>query len=357
MAQMLEQAHSEHEVPSATVTTGKPSTRRAPGSQAGSIAEAPGARLDVLGGLLARCVAGRAAVRAQQILVARDAVPAPLDAGELTTRIARCIGIWETNRGKNDPAPRESALDTVAGVHASMATIEQATMPYAIGAIKKYKALRDVATPALTIRELNAAEARCVAVVALLAAVKAAAGAGTTPDDYITSATATIAATGLSDGDVRTMFAAVRLKATIDAAHVAVGDKAKKTTPQAQAAAIPEADRLGLGVASLTSYIRKPANWGENRAAWQRKAVLAMPGDVGARIEAVAVSYGGAALATPVIRSRVDAQLAKTPAPSEQEVVTHVGQANNPGEAGYGANVWATYRRLYPAAPAATPPS
>ena len=38
---------------------------------------------------------------------------------------------------KEQPAPRESALDTVAGVHASMATIEQATMPYAITALKQ----------------------------------------------------------------------------------------------------------------------------------------------------------------------------------------------------------------------------
>ena len=53
---------------------------------------------------------------------------------DLITRIARCIGIYETNRGGDEPAPKESALDTVSGVHASMATIEQATMPYAVDA-------------------------------------------------------------------------------------------------------------------------------------------------------------------------------------------------------------------------------
>jgi hypothetical protein len=42
-----------------------------------------------------------------------------------------------------------------------MATIEQATMPYAITALKKHKSLRDKATPPLTMAELNNAEARC----------------------------------------------------------------------------------------------------------------------------------------------------------------------------------------------------
>jgi hypothetical protein len=92
-------------------------------------------------------------------------------ADELTARLARCIGIWETNRGKDNPDPKESSLDTVAGVHASMATIEQATMPYAITALKKHKSLRDKATPPLTMAELNNAEARCNAVSTLLKSV------------------------------------------------------------------------------------------------------------------------------------------------------------------------------------------
>jgi hypothetical protein len=69
-------------------------------------------------------------------------------ATELTSRIARCIGIRETNRGKNDPAPKESSLDTVSGVRASMATIEQATMPYAIDAIRTHTKLRGLVDPA-----------------------------------------------------------------------------------------------------------------------------------------------------------------------------------------------------------------
>src|SRR5438067_352922 len=290
----------------------------------------------------------------------------------LTARIARCVGIWETNRGGTDPAPRESALDTVAGVHASMATIEQATMTYAITQLKSHKDLRDLATPPLTMAELNAAEARCIAVVTLLGLVAAASAAGQTHAAFITANAAAITASGLSNADVQTMFSAVTLKSTLDTAHTNVdsaGTTAKATaaaagkTPKKQAseekkakakalkdeiAAIPAADRLGLGKGSLKAYINKPANWGENRAGWQRKAVNAMAGDVGRRIESIAISRGGTALAIPAIRSRVDAQFARKPVPSTEQIVKTVAQQNNPGEANYGQHVWEIYQRLYP---------
>jgi hypothetical protein len=73
-----------------------------------------------------------------------------------------------------------------------------------------------------------------------------------------------------------------------------------------------------------------------------------MPDQVGARIEAVAVSDGGQALAIPAIRSRVDAELAKAPTPSTEDIVKVVAQKNNPNEADYGLHVWQTYQRLYP---------
>ena len=50
--------------------------------------------------------------------------------------------MWETNRGGDAPNPQESSLDTVAGVKASMATIEQATMPYALDALRRHVSLR-----------------------------------------------------------------------------------------------------------------------------------------------------------------------------------------------------------------------
>jgi hypothetical protein len=297
------------------------------------------------------------------------ALPTP---EELTTRIALCIGIWETARGQNAPAPRESSLHTVAGVRASMATTEQATMPYAITAFRRHPALRDLATPPLTVAELNDAEARVLAVSALLTLVGNASANGQTPDDFIAASAAPIAATGLDSDDVRTMFSAVTLRATLDqaltdmnTAEQAARDQAvvdgKSTKEQAAAAktarqtalttaigAIPAADRLGLGEGSLKTYINKPRTWGENRAGWQRKAVNAMPGDVGARIEAVAVSDNGTALAIPVTRTRVDAELARTPVPSLEDIVRNVAQRNNPNEPAYGTHVWETYQRLYP---------
>jgi hypothetical protein len=311
----------------------------------------------------------------QSALLNGDDVTAPAaqpDVGELTTRIARCIGIWETNRGGDNPAPKESSLDTVAGVHASMATIEQATMPYAITVLKRNKALRDKANPPLTMKELTATETCVSAVVTLLSSVANASAQSTNPDNFIAAKSTLITATNLSNDDVKTMFRAVTLKGTLDKAHAdmeAAGQAAAQKAIQenktkkeqesavmtarrdalkASLAAIPAQDRLGLGEGSLRAYITKPRNWGENKAGWQRKAVAGMPDQVGARIEAVAVSDSGQALAIPTIRSRVDAELAKAPVPSTENIVKVVAQKNNPNEADYGLHVWQTYQRLYP---------
>lgn len=294
----------------------------------------------------------------------------PPSAEELTSRLARCIGIWETNRGRDNPAPRESTLETVAGVHASMATIEQATMPYAITVLRRHRALRGRARPPLTLTELDAANARVSAVATLLKAVTAASIHGTAPDDFIAGNRPAITATGLNDDDVRTMFRAETLEGTlrqaraaVDAAGRAAVDRAaaERRTSREQATAAQAArhaslaaslsaipDRLGLDEGSLRAYVNKPKNWGEHRAGWQRRAVAAMPHDIGQRIEAVAVSDNGTALAIPTIRSRVDAELNSVPQPSTEDIVRTVAQQNNPHEADYGRHVWQTYLRLYP---------
>lgn len=293
-------------------------------------------------------------------------------AEELTLRIARCIGVWETNRGRDYPLPRESTLDTVAGVHASMATIEQATMPYAITVLRRHKALRDRARPSLTLKELNAAGARVTAVAGLLALVATAWGPGIAPDPFVAAHRRDITATGLADDDVRTMFRAEALRAALgrvrkeaEVAGQAAADKAARENRSAKEqeasalaarracltaslAALSAADRLGLGEASLRAYAERPALWGENRAGWQRRAVAAMPDDVGRRIEAVAVSENGTALVIPTVRGRVIAQLATSPAPATETVVRAVAQQNNPHEPEYGLHVWQTYQRLYP---------
>jgi hypothetical protein len=226
-------------------------------------------------------------------------------------------------------------------------------MPYAISALKADKALRDSASPPLTLKELDDAEKRCTAVVQLLKSVAGAASGGVGPDAYLKVNAKLVASTGLSDSDVATMFRAVKLRATIAAAHgrVVAGTGTKKSARQRareEAALVPVGDRMGLDVSSLASYIQEPANWGENRAAWQRKAVNLMAGSVGDRIETVAESDGGAGLALSVIQERVLQQMAKVPPPTVDQIVSIVAQMNNPGEKNYGANVLAIYRRLYP---------
>ena len=286
------------------------------------------------------------------------ATPAPAtlpSAEELTTRISTAIGVYETNRSGNEPNAVESTLETSAGVSASMATIEQATVAYALTTLKKFESLRKKASPELTLKELNDAEARCIAVSKLLDGVTAAAKAGTSADDYIKAGASVITPTGLSEDDVRTMFQAVALKALVASARADV-NAGKKTAAEA-AAAIPEDARAGIGVKSLTSYIAKASNWGEHEAAWQRLAVQQMPGDVGARIEAVAESDGGTALAGPVTRSRVDVQLAKDPKPVEEALVKAVAEQNNPNEKGYGDKVWTIYQRLAAAPPPVSGPA
>ena len=269
-----------------------------------------------------------------------------IEAEELATRIARCIGIWETNRGGDQPRPRQSELNTVAGLPASMATVEQATMPYAVTALRKFAELRNETNPALTLADVNAADARCAAVVALLNAVTTAANAGQAADAFAAQNGPAIAATGLGAADIGAMFGGAALKKKIDVLAPDVKSGAK-TVAQAIATLAP-AERMGIGEGSLRTYINRPNTWGENRAAWQRKAVSAPPGTVGARIEALAITQGGTALLMPTVRVRVAAQIALTPRPSDQTIVTTVAQQNNPNEANYGNNVWATYKRIFP---------
>jgi hypothetical protein len=149
------------------------------------------------------------------------------------------------------------------------------------------------------------------------------------------------------------MFQAVTLKATIDAAHVKLA--AGKTVKDA-IAGIPTSDRLGVGEASLSAHIKDPKKWGEHRAAWQRLAVEKMPGDVGNRVRAVAEADKGTALAMPVLKARVDAELAKNSTPDEQHIVTAAGRQNNPGESKYGESIWTTYQRPFPPATASPGP-
>ena len=165
-----------------------------------------------------RCQLSVARQQAQPPAAAPAAVPLP-SAEELTRRLVQAIGVWETNRGGTAPRPRESELQTVAGVRASMATVEQATMPYLVTALGQHSELRALATPPLTADEVTAAQTRINAVDALLRSVGASARAGTTADNFIQANAAQITAAGLSNDNVRTMFRAVALQATVTEAH------------------------------------------------------------------------------------------------------------------------------------------
>jgi hypothetical protein len=253
-----------------------------------------------------------------------------------------------------------------------MATIELATMPYAITVLRRHKHLRDRARPPLILQELNTADARCTAVAALLTAVTDAWRRGTTPDDFLAANQPAVTTTGLADDDVRTMFRAEALRLALsrtrlaaEAAGQAAADKAaqENRSPKDQSTAartarcrslaasltaLPAFDRLGLRESSLRAYLTRESLWGEHRAGWQRRAVAALPDEVGRRIEAVAVSDKGTALALPTIRSRTEAHLTKTPTADTEAIVRAVAQRNNPHEPDYGLHVWQTYQRLYP---------
>src|SRR5205814_2208969 len=85
-----------------------------------------------------------------------------------------------------------------------------------------------------TMKELNDAEARCSAVVTLLTSVASASANAQAPDDFIKDNTAAITATGLSNADVKTMFSAVTLKATLATARTDI--KTAEATAKKQAA-------------------------------------------------------------------------------------------------------------------------
>lgn len=207
-------------------------------------------------------------------------------------------------------------------------------MEHAADHLRKYKELWNKATPPLTKAELDAANERCRAVNTLLRLVDK---STKQPDDFIKDHAQALSDTGLSNDDVKMMFRAVALKATIT--RLRAHGKGSAT--------IPTAERLGLGEGSLKAYIRRPSTWGEHRAAWQRKAVMNMPNNLAARIEQVVESNGGTALSMPVITEWVNQERAKKPMPSIEALVKAVAKKNNPHEQGYAEDVWKIYVRLY----------
>jgi len=268
------------------------------------------------------------------------------DVNTLAERIVFAIGVWETNRGGDAPAPTESSLDTAAGVKASMKSAVQATMIFAVDLINRFPALREKADPPLTKAELKEAIARCKAVDTLHAAVRKAVEKGTDVTAFLSAESGLLTPTGLSEAHVHTMFAAAELKEEIDEKRPEYMKADKKGRKKIRAE-MTDADELGIDDGSLKAYIETPAKWGEHKAAWHRVAVNAMPDDVGARIESVALADEGTALAQPEYTRLVKAAVAANPKATEEEIVTSVAQRNNSREAQYGTHVWETYKRLY----------
>lgn len=272
----------------------------------------------------------------------------------LTDKIARAIAIYETNRGGNAPIARESSLDTTAGVKASVRSVSQATVPWIIDALERFPQLRQNASQAVTPQEIAAARQRMTATDGLLRSVD---NAGRLNAEQFSRANAAqLQAAGMTQADVQRMMEGRDLRARIQAANARV-----QRLPRAQreaairreSAAIPENQRAGIGAGSLNSYIRNPANWGENRAAWERLSLERMQGGVGNRVLETATHNDGLSMMSAVMGSQVAAQQRRTPGNTAAIVRGVAAQHNR--DAAYPAGVLETYNRLYPAQRGATP--
>lgn len=282
--------------------------------------------------------------------------PAQVDPPAVTTSLIEAIRVRENLPNQ----VTESQLSTVAGIHASMATIEQATIGYTLDALKNHITLRlftvsdnPLLSYPIYLPDVEQGITRATNTRTLLIAVEGAVNVGQTFDSFLTNNFTLISSTGLSAENVRTMFRAVPLKAQIDAAHERFASGA--STLAQEVAAIPEADRLGLAAGSLQSYIRTPSLWGENRAAWERLAVRTLPNNLGYQFEARATYGSGRNMAYEVYKSRVQHAFAVAGCTGEgnlclnaqeADIVRSVGQTNNPNFPGYGQQVLTIYCRM-----------
>jgi hypothetical protein len=291
-----------------------------------------------------------------------------VDASRITYNLVRAIGVYETNRASDllIVKPRQSDLRTVAGVRANLATYEQATIPYVIDALLGDPALRrntDADDPLrhepIEPAELRRARARVQNVDKLVDAVYAAYKAnpvtsGAPVETFIAANAGLIASTGLSQANVRTMFASAELRATVFAAIDRI--EARTSTIQAELAKIPVDKRLGLPDGSLRGYLKRKTNWGEHKAAWKRLAVQRFPDSLGQRIEAFGNPDDPLALASSVVLKRVLSALNGVRCASstalcdqltEREIIIKVATRNNPKEKGYAQGVLKIYCKFF----------
>ena len=263
----------------------------------------------------------------------------------LTDRIANCVGVWETNRGGDAPNLTESSFDTVAGVKASMATVEQATKPYALDALRRNASLRKLARRAPpSRRSTTRSPARRRSNPA--DGVKTAADAGTTADDFIKAQQATIIPTGSSTTTPPPCSAPSTLKNTIDTKHGETGGK-KQEDPKQAAGEIPRptasawapvADLLHPRPEEVGRESRRLAAPRGRPDARRRRHPHQRRRDVLRRHRARRPRH-------PRPRGRRTGH--KGPEPHRGSAGQRRAAKNNPNETGYGDNIWATYQRLY----------
>lgn len=303
-------------------------------------------------------------------------IPAVVDHEVITQQLLEAIRVRENRPNQLT----ESELTTVAGIPASMATFEQATIGYTLDALRDYSAFRGFGTGdpndtltawPLYMSDINQGYQRVNATRDLLTAVNNAVAAGLyTPEEFIGHNTSLFVSTGLSVEDVRTMYRAVPLRAQVADAHARVVAASSNENVQVQladqeVAQIPVADRLGIRAVDLRRYIVEGNIWAENNRAWERKAVRTLPNNLGYKFEARAVYGGGRYMAQLVIQSRVQNRIAQAGCGGpgtlclsidEATVVRYVAAANHAGVAGanspagvaYGAQVLTIYcRQVY----------
>jgi hypothetical protein len=288
---------------------------------------------------------------------------------EIGANLIDAIGVVETNPNGLIPIPRESDLQTVVGIPASLATVHQTIVANALTAFRNSEALRNNVDQnrafqaiRLSRKEIRTADDRVDALERLLSTVDKSTPALTAEqvNQFIAAHSKLTVAAGVSFDNVRTMFAAASLKRTIDAAHARVKSKlrtpAERAALDAEVALIPPANRVGLTEGTLRNYIRTPGNWGETAAAWARLAVRNLPNNLGKRIEAFETANDGYSIASVNItkwlnETYVAAGCTQPGAQcgsrlTERDVVLRVADRQNDGS-GYKEKLLAVYCRLY----------
>ena len=297
----------------------------------------------------------------------------------MTDRIVNAIANKETGG-----TAVESRIFTSSGTKASYKSKVQATAPWAVTQLKKDAALRKQFD--VTIADLSKGETRMVHAGSVW---KQAMKSGTAESDAFTKKhEKTLTAAGLTKADVAKMLKFRDFKNSVAnptaAAQQHVGgmsatelwknaSEEEKKRFGTQAAVEGNAKKLaslktamasrmkkdirgilgrraGLDDVSWKAYMKRAlagrSIWAEDRAAWQRVALERVDG-TGAKVKSAAEDNGGLTMGNAGISKLVRAYLAANPKATAQQALTYAAGKHNPGEAGYAADAWKRYVKLY----------